>query len=88
MLAGVHQDGSTGEPTQPCQCHSIRLGLNVRPNEMAVFYSLGTISGASYSLGNTPYCITTVTMVKSGPSLNDKARHNGFALSDKIMFSP
>ena len=31
---------------------------------------------------------TTVTMVKSGPSLNDKARHNGFALSDNIMFSP
>ena len=40
------------------------------------------------SLGNTPYCITTVTMVKSGPSLNDKARHNGFALSDNIIFSP
>ena len=35
MLAGVHHDGSTGGPTQPCQCHSIRLGLNAIPNEMA-----------------------------------------------------
>ena len=40
MSGGVHLDGLTGEPTKPCQCHSIRLGLNVMPNEMPLFNTL------------------------------------------------
>ena len=57
MSAGVHQDGLTREPTQPCQCYSIRLGPNAKPNEMAVLNTLA----------NTPYCSTTVTIAKSEP---------------------
>ena len=56
MSAGVHEDESTGEPTQPCQCHSIRLGPNAKPNEMAVFYSLPLFMPAcNRGVGDTHY---------------------------------
>ena len=40
MWAGLHQDRSAGKPTKPCQSQIIRLGLDVMPKEMAVFYTL------------------------------------------------
>lgn len=55
MWAGVDQDESTGEPTEPCQSKINRLGINAIPNGMAAFYTLANSSRTYHRGSARPY---------------------------------